>query len=91
MPRSSAETSRITGYYLQMRHGEAVEVEYVDLADADAQARFPTLLAAIEERHLPYPLVAVNDRLRLAGSAAYYQVLPLVEQALETENIQPEM
>lgn len=87
MPRSSAETSHITAYYLQMQHGEAVEVEYIDLADADAQARFPTVLATIEERHLPYPLVAVNDQLRLAGSAAYHQVLPLVEQAMDTQGV----
>ncbi len=68
-----------------MRHGQAVQVEYVDLADPEAQAQFSELLAAIEERHLPYPLVAINDRLRLAGSAGYYQVLPLVEEAFEAE------
>jgi hypothetical protein len=37
----------------------------------------------IEERSLPYPLVALNGQLRLAGTAQYYQVLPLVEELLE--------
>ena len=85
MPRSSEETTHITQYYLQMRHGQAVQVEYVDLADPEAQAQFSELLAATEERHLPYPLVAINDRLRLAGSADFYQVLPLIEEAFEAE------
>jgi hypothetical protein len=68
-----------------MRHKEAVQVEYVDLADEDAQARFPEMFALAEERNLPYPLVAINGQLRLTGSAHYYQVLPLVEYALTKE------
>jgi disulfide oxidoreductase YuzD len=81
----------MTTYYLQMRHGQAVEVEYIDLADADAQARYSALLAIVEAQHLPYPLVAVNEQLRLAGSAAYYEVLPLVEQALDVEHTKPDV
>jgi len=65
-----------------LRCGEAVQVEYVDLADPAVQAEHAHLMAVIEEQSLPYPLVAVNGRLRLAGTAAYYQVLPLVEEAL---------
>jgi disulfide oxidoreductase YuzD len=76
---------RVTQYYLQMRYGEAVEVEYVDMADPENQARFPELLAVAEDRDLPYPLIAVNGHLRAAGSAHYYSILPLVEQALEAE------
>jgi hypothetical protein len=57
----------------------------VDLADAQAQAEFPEVLAIIEDRSLPYPLVAVNGQLRLAGTAQYYQVLPLVEELLQPE------
>jgi disulfide oxidoreductase YuzD len=71
---------------LQLRHGEAIEVEYVDLADAAAQAEHPELMAVIEDRNLPYPLVAINGQLRLAGTAQYYQVLPLVEELLEAEH-----
>ncbi len=54
----------------------------MDLANADQQAEYPELMAVIQERSLPYPLVAVNDRVRLAGSADYYRILPLVEEAL---------
>jgi disulfide oxidoreductase YuzD len=65
-----------------MRYGEAVQVEYVDLADPKNQAQFSELLAVAEDRDLPYPLVAVNGQVKSAGSAHYYRVLPLVQAAL---------
>jgi disulfide oxidoreductase YuzD len=60
-------------------------VEYVDLADPEAQAQFADLLAAIADQSLPYPLVAINGQLRLAGSAHFYRVLPLVREMLKVE------
>ena len=62
-------------------------MEYVDLADPGAQTQFVDLLATIDERDLPYPLVAVNGRLRLAGTAHYYQVAPLVDEVLQAESL----
>jgi disulfide oxidoreductase YuzD len=56
------------------------------LADAQAQTEFSEVATMIEERNLPYPLVAVNGELRLAGTAQYYQVLPLVEELLQVKN-----
>lgn len=53
------------------------------MAEPESQAQFPELLAIVEERNLPYPLVAVNGHLRAAGSVQYYQILPLVEESLE--------
>lgn len=44
-------------------------------------------MAAIEERDLPYPLVAVNDQVRLAGTAHFYRILPLVQEALKTQAV----
>ena len=79
------ETTRVTQYYLEMRYGSAVRVEYVDMADPENQAQFSELLAVVEDRDLPYPLVAVNGNLMAAGSAHYYRILPLVEQALQVE------
>jgi disulfide oxidoreductase YuzD len=74
-----------------MRYGEAVQVEYVDLADSENQAQFSDVLAVVEDRDLPYPLVAIDGRLRAAGSAHYYRVLPYVEEALEVAEAQPEV
>lgn len=59
-----------------------VKVEYLDLSEPRVQAGFPDLYARAEAQKLPYPLVMINDELRLIGSARYYEVLPLVEQAL---------
>lgn len=53
------------------------------MGDPEAQATYPELLAVIEERDLPYPLVAINGQLRLAGTARFFSILPLVEEAFE--------
>jgi disulfide oxidoreductase YuzD len=74
-----------------MRYGETVQVEYVDMADAENQAQYSDLLAVVEDRDLPYPLVAIDGRLRAAGSAHYYRVLPYVEEALEVVEALPEV
>jgi disulfide oxidoreductase YuzD len=68
-----------------MKYGQSVRVEYIDLADPENQARFPELLAVAEDRNLPYPLVAVNGQLKLAGTAHYYRVLPHVQELLQVE------
>ena len=65
-----------------MRHGATVQEEYVDLADSDSQAKFSDVLDLVKDQNLPYPLVAINGELRLAGSAHYFRVLPLVDELL---------
>ena len=78
----------MTEMYLKLRFGEAVQVSYFDLAEPQNQERFGDLLALVRERDLTYPLVTVNGVVRLVGSAHYYHVLPLVEEAL-SEVLQP--
>jgi disulfide oxidoreductase YuzD len=68
-----------------MRYGEAVQVEYVDMSEPKNQEEFSDLLTVVEDRDLPYPLLAINGDLRAAGSAHYYHILPYVEQALQSE------
>lgn len=75
----------MTEYYLKQRYGEAIAVEYVDMADPQNQAEYDQLLAVVEARGLPYPLVAVNGNVQLVGTVHYYQVVPLVEAALAVE------
>jgi len=65
-----------------MKYGDAVRVEFIDLADADSQEEYADVARLVEERDLLYPLVAVDGQLRVAGSAHYYRVLPLVEEKL---------
>ena len=74
-----------------MRYGDAVQVDYFDMAEPDNQADYAELIAVVEDRDLSYPLVAINGKLRAAGSAHYYYVLPLVEEALEGESVEQEV
>ena len=67
---------------MKAQFGESVEVEYLDLADPENELQFSGVLTMAEEQNLAYPLVAVGGKLRLAGSAQYYHILPLVEEAL---------
>ena len=62
----------------------------MDLTDPVHQERFSKLLALAAEQDLPYPLVAINGQLRVAGSAHYYRVLPYVEEVLQAEEAIPE-
>lgn len=68
--------------YLKLRYGDAVEVTYIDLTEPANQEQFAELMGLVEERNLGYPLVTVNGQIRLVGSAHYYHILPMVEEAL---------
>lgn len=70
-----------------MRYGEAVQVEYIDMSEPKNQEKFSDLLTVVEDRDLPYPLLAINGQLRAAGSAHYYRVLPYVEEVLDPEGV----
>jgi disulfide oxidoreductase YuzD len=66
-----------------MQYGSAVQVEYLDMADEETQVRFSEIYDLAQEHHLPYPLVLINDELRITGSVNFYQIAPIVERALE--------
>jgi disulfide oxidoreductase YuzD len=70
-----------------MVYGPRVQIEYIDLADTEAQSEYSELLELIKDRSLPYPLVAVNGQLRLAGSVDYHRVAPLLEEVLPQEAV----
>jgi disulfide oxidoreductase YuzD len=70
---------------MRMKYGDAIQVEYVDLTDAENQEKYAGVLELVEEQGLAYPLVAVDGRLRMAGSAHYYRILPLIEEVLAPE------
>ena len=75
----------MTEMYLKLRYGDAVEVNYVDLSDPANQERFAELMGLVEERDLGFPLVTVNGQIRLVGSAHYYHILPMIEEAMATQ------
>ena len=60
------------------------------MADPENQAAHADLLAVVEGHDLPYPLLAINGQVRGAGSAHFYHLLPLVEEALALEGAEQE-
>jgi disulfide oxidoreductase YuzD len=68
------------GYFARV-YGDAVQVEYLDVSEPAVQAEYADLIRQVEEDCLPYPLVAIDGQVRLAGGAEYYRVMPLVEEA----------
>jgi hypothetical protein len=55
----------------------------VDLSNPEEAEQHGDVIDFVQEQSLPYPLVAINGELRLAGSAEYYRIMPLVEGALQ--------
>ena len=62
-------------------------VEYVDVAEPQNMKAYQALIDEAARRgYLYYPLVFINNELKLACSAEYYEVLYLVREALEEGN-----
>ena len=70
-----------------MKFGDAVQVEYVDLTESENQEKYDGVVELVDQQNLAYPLVAVDGRLRIAGSAHYYRILPLIEEVLAPEPV----
>jgi hypothetical protein len=75
----------MTRFYFDRLFDGKVAVQYFDLSDPDQATPYQSLLKEAEEHNLEFPLVAVDGRVRLAGGAEYYQIKPLVEEALAKE------
>ena len=73
----------MTKFYFDRMYGNMVEVIYYDLSDPGAAEEFGGLLAQVREHSVPFPLVAVDGEVRLAGGAEFYQIKPLVDEILE--------
>jgi len=73
----------VTKFYFDRMYGEMVEVMYCDLSDPGAAEEFSGLLAQVREHAVPFPLVAVDGEVRLAGGAEFHQIKPLVDEMLE--------
>jgi len=61
-----------------------VQVQYYDVAEPQNYTAHQALIDEASRRgYLYYPLVFINEELKLAGSAEYYEVLYLVREAME--------
>ena len=64
--------------------GDAVQIEYFEMSDPVPHERAQELLKQVPEGYLYYPLVYVNDKLQIVGSAQYYEIYYAVREMLET-------
>ena len=65
--------------HLRRRYGDAVRVEYYDLADDLSRGKFPEIARIIEEQDLPVPLVAIDGVLKMAGGIDFWAIAELIE------------
>lgn len=62
-----------------------MRVEFHDIGQPEVRQRYPDVLEAAEEHHLPFPVTAVNDVLRFAGGISYYAIQKVVQDALDSQ------
>ncbi len=65
--------------HLRRRYGDAVQVEYYDLANDSNRAKFPEIVKTIEEDDLPVPLVAIDGVPRMAGGVDFWTIAEFIE------------
>jgi len=76
------ETAEFTATYLARFYGDKVRLEYYDMAEPGQQEKHKALLDQVEGQYIFYPLVFINDQLKVVGSAEYYDVLYAVRETL---------
>ena len=74
------ETARITENLLARTYGDRVTLEYADAADPGVLERYADLLATVPPARQFYPMVFVNGKLGLVGSADFYDVLYAIRE-----------
>jgi disulfide oxidoreductase YuzD len=62
--------------------GDAVQIAYYEMADPVPNEQAQELLKQVPEGYLYYPLVYVNDKLQIVGSAQYYEIYYAVREVL---------
>ncbi len=75
----------MTKAYLQYFFGDQVTLDHYDMSIPDQYAQGKVWLEKVPEGYLFYPLVFVNEELRIVGSAEYYEILSAVREILREE------
>ena len=73
----------MTKFYFDRMYNGQVDVTYIDLSEPENQEAHQEILQQVRELHIPFPLVAVDGEMRLAGGAEFYRIKPLVDEALQ--------
>lgn len=80
---TSAEMARELRETLGAMFGDRVQVYHFDLALPEHRVQFASVAAGARERNLPYPLVAINGQIVLAGRADLNGVLRKIGEVLD--------
>ena len=64
--------------FLGHTYGDEVRVDYYDTSWPDPPPEVRRIIAEANERGLVYPVVAVDGKVRLHGSAEYWQIARMV-------------
>lgn len=83
------ETTEFTRSYLARFYGSKVKVQFFDMANSTDYEQHKALLAKVDGRHMFYPLVFINEELKIVGSAEYYDVLYALREMASPEPRQP--
>jgi disulfide oxidoreductase YuzD len=62
--------------------GDRVQVHYLDVADPEIRAKAVGVAEGARQRHLPYPLIAIDGQVVLAGKADAESVLRKLDEVL---------
>ncbi|OGO06959.1 MAG: hypothetical protein A2Y73_09265 [Chloroflexi bacterium RBG_13_56_8] len=72
----------MTQAYFKRFFGDQVKIEYYDMAVPAQYAEKKVLVESVESRHRVYPMVFIDGEFKLAGSAEFYDIVSLVQEAL---------
>ena len=78
------ETIELTKTYMQRMFADSVEITHYELSTPGTEElpQVQALLTQVPKGYLYYPLVYVDDKLEIVGSAQYHEIYYAVKQAL---------
>ena len=80
---SLAEITSFIADGLKKKFGDAVQVEYCDLAKPRIQEEYSDVVEMLKQKKLSLPLVYVDDVLEVAGWLEYREIATLVEAKMK--------
>ena len=80
---SSAETIALARQRIKDRFGDRVQLEYLDLADPEAEHHPLAAHPQVRTEDLPLPVLMIDDKLRISGQFDIRQLLDTIDAEME--------
>lgn len=80
---SSSEATSLASQRIKDRFGEEIQLEYVDLAKAKADDDILKWNEEILQRNLSFPLLLLNNQVRISGPFDIRQLMDTIEAEIE--------